>query len=173
MSRPTRARGLKSNQNAFAPSEDAVAPHTGAWIEMARIVACVCRKESRPTRARGLKLDLCKRAGVKYESRPTRARGLKFHLVALQTEEGIVAPHAGAWIEIMDAQTVALTQGVAPHAGAWIEIHTSASDQSMIGVAPHAGAWIEMLAARPGAGGQGVAPHAGAWIEIKWFAAKL
>ena len=33
-----------------------------------------------------------------------------------------VAPHAGAWIEIMPCLQVTLKKEVAPHAGAWIEI---------------------------------------------------
>ncbi|MEE3391508.1 MAG: hypothetical protein VZR28_10065 [Candidatus Cryptobacteroides sp.] len=36
----------------------------------------------------------------------------------------IVAPHAGAWIEIRRLQTTHLLLPVAPHAGAWIEIAT-------------------------------------------------
>ena len=34
----------------------------------------------------------------------------------------IVAPHAGAWIEIPIAVDVPMVAIVAPHAGAWIEI---------------------------------------------------
>ena len=34
----------------------------------------------------------------------------------------IVAPHAGAWIEIVGAMGASFDQAVAPHAGAWIEI---------------------------------------------------
>ena len=34
----------------------------------------------------------------------------------------LVAPHAGAWIEIRLIFTVLLARLVAPHAGAWIEI---------------------------------------------------
>ena len=33
-----------------------------------------------------------------------------------------VAPHAGAWIEILVLCTPPITGVVAPHAGAWIEI---------------------------------------------------
>ena len=33
-----------------------------------------------------------------------------------------VAPHAGAWIEILSHDGGAGTETVAPHAGAWIEI---------------------------------------------------
>ena len=34
----------------------------------------------------------------------------------------MVAPHAGAWIEINEAQPLKTVMLVAPHAGAWIEI---------------------------------------------------
>ena len=34
----------------------------------------------------------------------------------------VVAPLAGAWIEILTAQSPRLTEAVAPLAGAWIEI---------------------------------------------------
>ena len=34
----------------------------------------------------------------------------------------VVAPHAGAWIEMGDWQFVKVEGVVAPHAGAWIEI---------------------------------------------------
>ena len=33
-----------------------------------------------------------------------------------------VAPHAGAWIEILLFNTIVDFEPVAPHAGAWIEI---------------------------------------------------
>ena len=33
-----------------------------------------------------------------------------------------VAPHAGAWIEIINRCNITFTVFVAPHAGAWIEI---------------------------------------------------
>ena len=33
---------------------------------------------------------------------------------------------------------------VAPHAGAWIEMHTQLNPDAALEVAPHAGAWIEM-----------------------------
>ena len=78
----------------------------------------------------------------------------------------IVAPHAGAWIEMsMIALSCLefmspLTQGrglksgvadvvldiskVAPHAGAWIEILLKALPLQSLIVAPHAGAWIEI-----------------------------
>ena len=55
-------------------------------------------------------------------SLPTRERGLKFCEEAFGTTGTLVAPHAGAWIEISSGTMVIDTESVAPHAGAWIEI---------------------------------------------------
>ena len=55
---------------------------------------------------------------------------------------------------------------VAPHAGAWIEIIISRMPFSVFDVAPHAGAWIEMFVSNIQICDELVAPHAGAWIEI-------
>ena len=56
-----------------------------------------------------------------------------------------VAPHTGAWIEIMQTSTTERRKNVAPHTGAWIEITASAMVKVLQNVAPHTGAWIEML----------------------------
>ena len=55
-----------------------------------------------------------------------------------------VAPHAGAWIEILSQHNAAHHRRVAPHAGAWIEIRSLAITMPSRCVAPYAGAWIEM-----------------------------
>ena len=55
-----------------------------------------------------------------------------------------VAPHAGAWIEILVPAPLRCPTIVAPHAGAWIEMVREAAMQNRLKVAPHAGAWIEM-----------------------------
>ncbi len=52
------------------------------------------------------------------------------------TNKLCVAPHAGAWIEILLAFVVGDLVNVAPHAGAWIEIFSVASASSLVGVAP-------------------------------------
>ena len=104
------------------------------------------------------------------------------------TNEAMVAPHAGAWIEIGWRLGLGRHRFVAPHAGAWIEIPTlrrilwTSSSLPMrerglklVGsghrcpflVAPHAGAWIDILAPPLWTvRWRSVAPHAGAWIEI-------
>ena len=97
-----------------------------------------------------------------------RERGLKYPLAAGLDGDGLVAPHAGAWIEIPLRLWKAKLKTVAPHAGAWIEI-LNPNDLLKVGwqVAPHAGAWIEMIFwASLRARGLPVAPHAGAWIEM-------
>ena len=77
---------------------------------------------SRPTRARGLKSWYAVRAVFVTGSRPTRARGLKFLRRCGHGGRRLVAPHAGAWIEILSCFTSSSVPSVAPHAGAWIEI---------------------------------------------------
>ena len=56
----------------------------------------------------------------------------------------LVAPHTGAWIEIIIVLAVTLADGVAPHTGAWIEIIGLFGDGVAVRVAPHTGAWIEI-----------------------------
>ena len=56
----------------------------------------------------------------------------------------IVAPFAGAWIEIMSQDLFDMLKDVAPFAGAWIEMSITASLISAVFVAPFAGAWIEI-----------------------------
>ena len=76
-------------------------------------------------------------------SRPTRARGLKLQQRFAEIKHGMVAPHAGAWIETRYVPPSATALIVAPHAGAWIETYNIIYENSNIKVAPHAGAWIE------------------------------
>ena len=55
-------------------------------------------------------------------SLPTRERGLKCLGDLHKYVVHIVAPYAGAWIEISTFQNHFSTSLVAPYAGAWIEI---------------------------------------------------
>ena len=55
-------------------------------------------------------------------SHPTRVRGLKSLVAQLLQSHVGVAPHAGAWIEILRCSLKYSAMLVAPHAGAWIEI---------------------------------------------------
>ncbi|WP_413777237.1 hypothetical protein [Selenomonas sputigena] len=51
-----------------------------------------------------------------------------------------VAPHAGAWIEMVAEVAARMRTTVAPHAGAWIEILCHDEDISAYFVAPPCGA---------------------------------
>ena len=55
-------------------------------------------------------------------SLPTRERGLKFVFYICHAGSFLVAPHAGAWVEIVSLTCVTVSLMVAPHAGAWVEI---------------------------------------------------
>ena len=56
-----------------------------------------------------------------------------------------VAPHVGAWIEMVKGIVFLPVIIVAPHVGAWIEIPMAWLDGSISMVAPHVGAWIEIV----------------------------
>ena len=56
----------------------------------------------------------------------------------------VVAPCAGAWIEMSMTAHERWRRVVAPCAGAWIEIELTDGLQREIAVAPCAGAWIEI-----------------------------
>ena len=101
----------------------------------------------------------------------------------------IVAPHAGAWIEMQYMKLSERSRFVAPHAGAWIEIiisgDRSAKDRSRPTRARglkfvKSSSFCKFLLSRPTRArglkfnylyplhhGWRVAPHAGAWIEIR------
>ncbi len=102
-------------------------------------------------------------------SLPSRERGLKSGMSYSPTPSNIVAPFAGAWIEIALWITRMHRLCVAPFAGAWIEMHKITNDQWINYVAPFAGAWIEIAQPEIFHDVKGVAPFAGAWIEIPDF----
>ena len=56
----------------------------------------------------------------------------------------MVAPYAGAWIEILCIMMSFVELLVAPYAGAWIEIFIKVHYVITATVAPYAGAWIEI-----------------------------
>ena len=72
-------------------------------------------------------------------------RGLKYDYHSFKSAKFIVAPFAGAWIEIGIRYQSANLQRVAPFAGAWIEITSPYNQSNLPIVAPFAGAWIEIL----------------------------
>ena len=60
------------------------------------------------------------------------------------TIQDVVAPFAGAWIEMRTADRGPNGYHVAPFAGAWIEITITTPWKKSLDVAPFAGAWIEI-----------------------------
>ena len=73
---------MKSDNASGRPRIDNVAPHVGAWIEIAILSS----------------------SGLFSLSHPTWVRGLKFHTLQLIVAVRSVAPHVGAWIEIGDGR---------------------------------------------------------------------
>ena len=57
----------------------------------------------------------------------------------------MVAPFAGAWIEMACICGTINPPKVAPFAGAWIEIGERGENGESTDVAPFAGAWIEII----------------------------
>ena len=113
---------------------------------------------------------------------------MKSHIKIALLQDVIVAPFAGAWIEIINHFLACARLVVAPFAGAWIEISammpTISPQRSLpsrerglksneadevsgaVKVAPFAGAWIEIPHIGYTPRSHPVAPFAGAWIEI-------
>ena len=78
----------------------------------------------------------------------------------------LVAPFAGAWIEICEGKHTITSCAVAPFAGAWIEIALSASIAAASVSLPSRERGLKSYAPYIQPHGIPVAPFAGAWIEI-------
>ena len=79
-----------------------------------------------------------------YGSHPTGVRGLKSSQITGLFAGAGVAPHWGAWIEMLTVKVPIYASSVAPHWGAWIEITILIGVLQSFLVAPHWGAWIEI-----------------------------
>ena len=131
MSLPSRERGLKSLAKITVACGETVAPLAGAWIEMLSEYVLVAALKvaplagawieianggnhiladtaSLPSRERGLKYKRYQKETKMMQSLPSRERGLKFYTIALNALLRLVAPLAGAWIEI-DSENKYLT----------------------------------------------------------------
>ena len=122
-SHPTWVRGLKFRSNLPGLERSDVAPHVGAWIEIRLDVRPWAQYLSHPTWVRGLKYESApcavviiashptwvrglksrKTFQVPYSSKshPTWVRGLKYGGRVIGRYRNTVAPHVGAWIEIL------------------------------------------------------------------------
>ena len=99
-------------------------------------------------------------------SLPSRERGLKLNIIQHVFVAVIVAPLAGAWIEIDIKEWIARREGVAPLAGAWIEIVNTASVMALSESLPSRERGLKSFVICSPEGRTKVAPLAGAWIEI-------
>ena len=77
-----------------------VAPFAGAWIEIVSDGLSGFAGWSLPSRERGLKCACALALVTAHGSLPSRERGLKFISLAAIAVMVLVAPFAGAWIEI-------------------------------------------------------------------------
>ena len=104
--------------------------------------------------------------GRKAGSHPTWVRGLNTEKFKPKLTTDDVAPHVGAWIEIIYFVKSEFWGIVAPHVGAWIEISPKARPPQPCQSHP---TWVRGLkfANKPLEPiFPNVAPHVGAWIEI-------
>ena len=97
---PSRERGLKWKIAAIAVWDAAVAPFTGAWIEIVNLGGCYILVASLPSRERGLKFVAVGAQTNSFASLPSRERGLKFLQGRSCARSLRVAPFAEAWIEM-------------------------------------------------------------------------
>ena len=78
-----------------------VAPLAGAWIEIETGTELYSKPIwSLPSRERGLKFSIHAHKRIPKWSLPLRERGLKFKAVYILKHGIVVAPLAGAWIEM-------------------------------------------------------------------------
>ena len=100
-------------------------------------------------------------------SLPSRERGLKLLRKRVYLYRKIVAPFAGAWIEILYSGTPGAGKSLSlPSRERGLKLALIAIYIISRFVAPFAGAWIEIYYPTFFRGSDGVAPFAGAWIEI-------
>ena len=153
MSLPSRERGLKSITDAIP------------------LVIML----SLPSRERGLKFETFKFTVSGWiASLPSRERGLKFQKALKGDIRAIVAPFAGAWIEIVNCPCPASSSCTSlPSRERGLKCLVISLIFWLYGVAPFAGAWIEMLFYQLSETAQSVAPFAGAWIEIEEAASSI
>ena len=86
----------------------------------------------------------------------------------------MVAPFAGAWIEIKWYISICNLYRVAPFAGAWIEIDRQERGRITITLSlPSRERGLKSAKVFPIDSAAFVAPFAGAWIEIKIFVTKF
>ena len=92
-------------------------------------------------------------------------RGLKPADTRNQSQNTLVAPHTGAWIETIKAYASHVAHLSHPTRVRGLKRLLCRKMRHTLRVAPHTGAWIETKMIRLTLNHQRVAPHTGAWIE--------
>ena len=101
----------------------AVAPFTGAWIEIRVTVPLVTLSSVAPFTGAWIEIAVkVLSLNLVIASLPSRGRGLKSRGSKVMRAGMTVAPFTGAWIEISLPITPESPTLVAPFTGAWIEI---------------------------------------------------
>ena len=101
--------------------------------------------QSLPSRERGLKFDVRHVQSFERWSLPSRERGLKFLAPAPLPRWLQSLPSRERGLKSIQMLPCWVNHLVAPLAGAWIEIWLEGEGLQAIAVAPLAGAWIEMI----------------------------
>ena len=130
VSLPSRERGLKS-WRAGTTISTAVAPFTGAWIEIFQYTSMENMVPmSLPSRERGLKFgDRCRIVGD-GESLPSRERGLKSRIRVDYRPPGASLPSRERGLKYRRFADDCGGRLVAPFTGAWIEIRTAPAPEA-------------------------------------------
>ena len=107
--------------------------------------AVIFHFESLPSRERGLKFLAPAPLPRWLQSLPSRERGLKFCVWANLGSQQRSLPSRERGLKSIQMLPCWVNHLVAPLAGAWIEIWLEGEGLQAIAVAPLAGAWIEMI----------------------------
>ena len=99
-----------------------VAPHAGARVEIFHVLLHLLRLYSRPSRRGASRNNKNDGSSSTFGCRPSRRGASRNWNVPNEWVQCVVAPHAGARVEIHPAATTRMPVVVAPHAGARVEI---------------------------------------------------
>ena len=136
-------------------------------MKLYRKIFTICLRMSLPSRERGLKYYGMYRIPDKIQSLPSRERGLKSKKVYWLGTFDRSLPSRERGLKFDKSENDRIVSVVAPFAGARIEIHRRSVKSWAETVAPFAGARIEILQFLEFLHFSIVAPFAGARIEIK------
>ena len=122
---------------------------------------------SLPSRERGLKLHYLRIRDLRFGSLPSRERGLKSPIIRLYFFCGIVAPFAGAWIEITHSPNGHITMPCRSLRGSVDWNCSFRSNHQLLHLSlPSRERGLKWFLFTSCCLAQIVAPFAGAWIEI-------